>query len=123
VRKPGGAAGSGQDTDANDADFLAPATPAFHSSASPPANPPTLLGNVRATLWLDHTAEETELLWGAAAGAIGYRVYRGTVASFMGAGPTPWTTPAVPRVVDAENPAGCFYYVVRATDGTAESSD
>jgi hypothetical protein len=123
ARRPGGTAGSGQDSDANDADFLAPASPTWRNSASPPATPPALLGNVRATLYLARTQTGTELRWGSAAGATGYRVYRGTAAGFMSTGPAPWATPAVPHVVDGEIPTGCFFYVVRATDGAQESAD
>ena len=39
TRKPGGCAGSGTDTDLNDADFGAPAAPVFHNAASTPATP------------------------------------------------------------------------------------
>ena len=39
TRKPGGCAGSGTDTDVNDADFGAPATPVFHGTGSTPATP------------------------------------------------------------------------------------
>jgi hypothetical protein len=39
TRKPGGCAGSGTDTDVNDADFAAPAAPVFHGTASTPATP------------------------------------------------------------------------------------
>ncbi len=46
TRKPGGCAGSGTDTDFNDADFGAPATPVFHNAASTTATPtPTALNN------------------------------------------------------------------------------
>jgi hypothetical protein len=37
TRKPGGCAGSGIDTDVNNADFDAPATPIFHATGSAPA--------------------------------------------------------------------------------------
>ncbi len=123
TRKPGGASGNGQDTDTNSDDFLAPATPVFRSRSSAPATPPPFLGNVRNTLFLDRAPSGAELTWGRAAGATGYRVYRGTTASFMGAGPAPWQTPTVNAQVDPDAPSPIFFYVVRATDGISESED
>ena len=123
VRKPGGSAGNGQDTDVNDADFLPPATQAFHDASSSPAAPPTPLGNVGPTLFLDRGPAGTVLRWGAALGATGYRVYRGTTGGFMGGGPTPWDTPLPTSSVDPQVPAGLFLYVVRASDGASESAD
>jgi hypothetical protein len=123
ARKPGGTLGSGQDTNVNDADFTAPAPAVFRNAASPPATPPAVLGNVRATLYLRALGGGAELRWGAAAAAVGYRVYRGTAADFMSARPVPWATAADTSVVDADVPAACLFYQVRATDGTVESED
>ncbi len=46
TRKPGGCAGSGIDSDLNDADFGSPAAPVFHDAASTPATPvPTAIND------------------------------------------------------------------------------
>ncbi len=125
TRLPGGALGSGQDTDVNSIDFGAPATPVFHSRASAPASPPATLGNVGASLYLDRTVSAATLTWGYAAGATAYRVYRGTTPDFMVGAPAPWQSPSSNSVADAglPTPGGAFFYVVRATDGTNESAD
>ena len=61
-------------------------------------------------------------MW-TAAGATGYRVYRGTTAGFMGESPAPWATPDTPTAVDPTVPGMLLFHVVRAIDGTAESAD
>jgi len=121
-RKPGGASGSGQDTDVNDADFLLPATPVFHNRFSPPATPPPAIGNVGNTLYLSTGGH---LDWAAAWNAAAYHVYRGTVPSFMSGSPPPFATPVSNTTTDAAVPAkgAIFFYVVRATDGVVDSSD
>jgi hypothetical protein len=123
TRKPGGTSGNGQDTDANDADFLAPGTPVFRNRFSPPAAAPAPLGNVKNTLFLKKGVGGTELSWANASGATAYRVYRGAQAGFMAGSPAPWGTPATNGTIDGETPSAVFYYVVRATDGVAESSE
>jgi hypothetical protein len=122
VRKPGGAAGSGQDSDDNAADFQsqAPSTPRNRLSA--PASPPLFLGNVGPTLFLSQAPAGTELDW-ANASATGYRVYRGTNADFMNAAPAPWTVTTASQAFDTDLPTSVFFYQVRATDGTSESQD
>lgn len=125
LRKPGGAAGSGVDTNNNVSDFQpqTPATP--HNRFETPASPPTVLGNVGPTLFLTGRPTGTELDWANAAGSSGYRVYRGTAGGFMGSMPAPWSTPTSSILTDSQSPvpAGVFFYLVRATDGVAESQE
>ncbi|MFN7965913.1 MAG: lamin tail domain-containing protein [Acidobacteriota bacterium] len=122
-RKPGGALGAGQDSDINSDDFLPPATPLFHNRFDTPASPPSGLGNVGNSLFLLQSVSGTTLTWGRASSAIGYRVYRGTTPDFMTGSPPPWQSPTTNTVVDVTSPAPVYYYLVRATDGTSESSD
>lgn len=122
-RKPGGESGAGQDQDDNAGDFLSPAAPSFHDRASAPASPGGTLGNVRATLYLAREAGGARLEWGNAAGATGYRVYRGATADFMAQAPAPWASPAAATVLDPGVPGTLWFYLVRATDGVAESAD
>jgi hypothetical protein len=121
VRKPGGGQGCGTDTDVNSADFqgLSPSVP--HNSSSTPANP-TSLGNVGPTLFVAG-AGTTDMGWANAAGATGYRVYRGTSGNFMAGSPSPWQTVSTNSVTDSASPAPIYFYVIRATDGTSESTD
>lgn len=122
LRKPGGSSGSGQDTDSNAADFQAQTPAAPHNSASPSATPPPpALGSVGGTLFLIQRPAGTDLDWANAAGATGYRVYRGVTAGFMSGSPAPWATPSASRAVDPETPALVYFYLVRATDGTNET--
>jgi hypothetical protein len=122
-RKPGGTSGSGQDTGDNSADFmlLSPSVP--HSTESDPADPPSSLGNVRTTLFVEGEVSGAQLRWGSAAGATAYRIYRGTAPDFMSGSPAPWQTVAATNLVDATAPSPVLYYVIRATDGTNESPD
>jgi hypothetical protein len=123
IRNPGDATGNGRDTDVNDADFQAPGTATFRNRLSSPATPASTLGNVKNTLFINKGAVAAELAWANAQGATGYRIYRGTTADFMTGSPTPWGTPATNGTADAEIPAGCFFYLVHATDGVGESQD
>jgi hypothetical protein len=123
TRRPGDATGNGQDTDANDADFMPPGTAAFRNGLSSPATPPGALGNVKNTLFVTRNAGAAELTWANAQGATGYRVYRGATPGFMSGNPSPWSTPAGNVVADADPPVSGFYYLVRATDGIDESSE
>jgi len=123
VRKPADATGNGQDTDVNGDDFSVPATPAFRNRFATPATPGSGLGNVKNTLFLSKGAGFTSLTWASASGATGYRVYRGTAPGFMAGSPAPWATPSSETVADPEAPATLFFYLVRATDGSTESSE
>jgi hypothetical protein len=123
TRKPGGTSGDGQDTDFNDADFMAPATPAFDNRFSTPATPPSSLGNVGNSLYLSAGASGTTLSWANAAGATGYHVYQGETPGFMLSSPAPWATTTVPTTVDATLPSPILFYVVRATDGSQDSAN
>lgn len=123
LRRPGGAAGSGQDTDDNAADFQALAPSAPRNRFSAPATPPSSLGNVGPTLFLAQTPAGAQLDWANAAGASGYRTYRGTSGDFMLSSPAPWSEIAASGVLDPEIPATVFFYMVRATDGASESQD
>jgi hypothetical protein len=123
TRKPGGAAGNGQDTDVNDADFLTPAAPAFRNRSSTPATPPSALGNVGNSLYLSAGASGTTLDWANAAGAAAYHVYRGTTAGFMGSTPPPWASPTANTTLDATPPSPILFYLVRATDGASDSAN
>jgi hypothetical protein len=122
-RKPGGTAGAGQDTDDNSADFIQSSPSVPHNSSSALATPPSSLGNVRATLFVEGEVSGAELRWGSAAGATGYRVYRGTTGNFMSGSPAPWQTVTATNHLDATVPSPVLYYVIRATDGTNESPD
>jgi hypothetical protein len=122
-RKPGGTSGSGQDTNVNSQDFQTASVSAPHNAASAPANPPSALGNVRATLFLTQGASGTTLQWARAAGASAYHVYRGTTPDFMTGSPSPWSTTTPASTLDASVPARIYFYVVRATDGSQDSAD
>jgi hypothetical protein len=78
---------------------------------------------VRATLYLERGPVGTDLRWGRAAGATSYRVYRGTTPGFLAGSPVPWSVVSQENETDPEVPAGILFYVVRATDGSVESSD
>jgi chitodextrinase len=122
-RKPGGTSGSGTDTGNNSTDFQSLIPSAPHSSASGAATPPSSLGNVGPTLYLDGPGT-ADLEWANAAGATGgYRVYRGTAGNFMAGSPSPWQTVATNSLTDSATPSPIFFYVIRATDGTNESAD
>jgi hypothetical protein len=123
TRKPGDATGNGRDTDVNDADFQAPGPAVFRNRVTAPASAPSALGNVKNTLFIAKGAGGAELVWANAAGATGYRVYRGTTADFMVGNPAAWSTPATNGTADADAPAGAFFYVVHATDGVGESGE
>ena len=125
VRKPGGTSGSGQDSDNNSADFQSSTPSAPHNRFSTPATPPSSLGSVGMTLFLTNPVSGTLLDWANAAGATAYRVYRGSAGNFMGSSPSPWQTPTASQIVDASFPApgAAWFYIVRATDGTNESSN
>jgi len=123
TRKPGGVQGNGQDTDDNAADFSAPAAPVFHNAASAPATPPTVLGNVKNTLYMTAGASGATLVWATAAGATGYHIYRGTAPNFMSGAPAPWMTAPSTTAVDGALPAPIYFYVVLATDGTSDSAE
>src|SRR5262249_3402603 len=115
MRKPGGASGSGQDTDSNASDFQVQAPAVPHNRLSTPATPPPpALGGVGATLFLVQRPAGTDLDWANAAGATGYRVYRGTAPDFLSGAPAPWSAPSSSRAVDPEMPAVLFFYLVRA---------
>jgi len=122
-RKPGGSFGHGQDTDINSDDFLAAQASAFHNRASVPASPPVLLGNVKNTLFLTKGPTGSQLDWARAAGATGYRIYRGTTSGFLSGSPAPWQTTADPMWIDPTVPVPILFYVVKATDGTGESPE
>lgn len=123
LRKPGGAQGSGTDSDDNSVDFLGLAPSVPHNSSSTPATPPagSVLGHVGPTLYLTAGASESELSWANAANATSYNVYRGTAPDFMTAGPVPWKSTAANSSADASAPAAVYYYVVRCTDGLTEN--
>jgi hypothetical protein len=127
ARKPGGSLGSGFDSDNNAADFdlLAVAVP--HNGSSPPATPRASLGNVGPTLYLTKApVDVADLDWANAAGATAYRIYRGTVPGFMSGGPAPWSTTGTSRISDPDlptPPGAAWFYLVRATDGAAESQN
>src|SRR6185295_4393882 len=94
-----------------------------HNAGSAPATPPPpLLGGVGATLYLLQRPAGTDLDWANAAGATGYRLYRGAAPDFMSGAPAPWASPSASRAVDPETPqtGAAFFYVVRATDGVIE---
>lgn len=80
---------------------------------------------MRNTLYLDREPADARLEWANAAGATGYRVYRGTSADFMTSSPAPWAVLPSNHATDADvpPPGGIFFYVVRATDGSTESAD
>ena len=123
TRKPGDANGNGQDTDVNDSDFAAPGTAAFRNRFSTPATPQAALGNVKHTLFLSKAGGTATLTWANASGATGYRVYRGTAANFMTGAPAAWDNPPTNGTADADTPAPIFFYIVHATDGSAESAE
>lgn len=122
-RRPGGESGAGQDTDGNAADFNPPVSSSFHNRASAPAVPAASLGNVKDTLYLSKDGSAARLDWANALGASAYHVYRGTSPGFLSGSPVPWSLPTTNAAADAELPESIFYYVVRASDGTAESED
>jgi hypothetical protein len=122
-RRPGGTSGAGQDTDVNSDDFLAPQASSFRNRASSPANPKAALGNVKNTLFLSKGASGEQLEWAGAAGASSYNVYRGTSAGFMSGAPSPWQNTPATTVIDAGPASPILFYVVKATDGTAESTE
>jgi hypothetical protein len=78
---------------------------------------------VRTTLFLTTGGSGATLDWGRAAGATAYNVYRGAAPGFMSGSPAPWMTLPQNTLVDGALPAPIFFYVVRATDGSAESAD
>lgn len=129
LRKPGGISGNGTDSDNNMSDFQAqsPATP--RNRFSTPASSGPSLGLVGNSLYLDAIVGgvgHARLDWANAAGATGYRVYRGSAPGFMNGFPAPWATPAASTTNDTEPPpppGGAYFYLVRATDGTSESSN
>jgi hypothetical protein len=123
TRKPGDASGNGQDTDVNDGDFAAPGTAVFRNRFSAPATPQAALGNVKNTLFLSKSGGSATLTWANASGATGYRAYRGTAANFMTGAPVVWDNPPTNGTADADPPTPIFFYVVHATDGSAESAE
>lgn len=124
IRKPGGTAGNGQDTDVNSADFTAPGAAQWRNQGSTPASPPTMLGNVKNSLYLSKGAGGVvSLEWGTAAGATGYLVYRGSTPDFMAGSPAAWAAAGAPGASDPELPAPLLFYVVKATDGSGVSSE
>ena len=127
-RRPGASdpsCGNGTDTDDNSLDFDLRAGADPQNTASTPESCSSALGNVGLTLWL---SPGTDLTWGAAYGASGYKVRRAASPDFMLTNPIPDDThllasPGGTQYQDTTAPAAgtCWYYFVNATGGGSES--
>ena len=83
---------------------------------------PSTLGIVGDTLY---ATSSTGWKWVNVYGATSYRVRRGTTGDFMLTPPAPFASPSSNGWTDTDVPPAdtCYYYDLRAHDGSTESSN